>query len=208
MSKASPHEIESIETLREVIGTPKLSEELIMLDAVDEFAERFIARSPFLILSTADSAGNQDASPKGDAPGFVLIEDDKTLVIPDRPGNKLVKGHRNILENPRVGVLFMVPGTNETLRVNGRAVLTRDPQLLERLAARGRPAVLAIRIQLDECFFHCAKAFIRSQLWQPDAWGEQHRVSFGEIYAKKLGADASAAKSIEDAVQEDYRTEL
>jgi len=129
-------------------------------------------------------------------------------VIPDRPGNKLVFGHLNILQNPHVGMIFIVPGTAETLRVNGRAELTRDPELLEHLAARGRPAVLATRIRIDQCFFHCAKAFIRSNLWKPEKWGERHQVSFGKMFAAKAGADENAAKAIEEAVQADYRDNL
>ncbi|MBW2244001.1 MAG: pyridoxamine 5'-phosphate oxidase family protein, partial [Deltaproteobacteria bacterium] len=141
------------------------------------FAIAFIERSPFLVLSTSNKDGLLDASPKGDGPGFVLVESDRSLVIPDRPGNGLAMGHLNVLENPRVGLLFLIPGTNETLRVNGCAELTRNPALLERLAARGKPAVLAIRVEIEECFFHCGKAFIRSNLWQPEQWGERHRVS-------------------------------
>ena len=175
---------------------------------LDEFAVDFLARSPFLVLSTSDAEGKLDASPKGDAPGFVLIEDEHTLVIPDRPGNKLVYGHLNILANPRVGVLFLIPGTPETLRVNGSAELTVEPALLEKLAARGRPAVLAIRIHVDECFFHCAKAFKRSQLWQPDTWPERQKISFGKMFAKRAGADEAAAKAVDEAVEADYRDNL
>jgi predicted pyridoxine 5'-phosphate oxidase superfamily flavin-nucleotide-binding protein len=102
----------------------------------------------------------------------------------------------------------MVPGTPETLRINGRAELTRDPKLLERLTARGRPAVLATRVRIDQCFFHCAKAFIRSNLWKPEEWGERHRVSFGKMFAAQAGADENAARAIDEAVESDYRTNL
>jgi hypothetical protein len=138
----------------------------------------------------------------------VLVEDDHTLVIPDRPGNKLAYGHQNILSNPRVGVLFMIPGTPETLRVNGTATLTADPALLERLATRGKPAVLAIRVHVEECFFHCAKAFIRSGLWKHEAWPERHKVSFGEMFAKQRGGDAESAKQLDAAIEADYRDNL
>jgi PPOX class probable FMN-dependent enzyme len=163
------------------------------------------------VLSTADAAGNIDASPKGDAPGFVLIEDEQTLVIPDRPGNKLAYGHLNILANPKVGVLFMIPGTPETLRVNGQASLTADPDLLGQLAARGKPATLAIRIQVEECFFHCAKAFIRSALWKPESWPERQKISFGRMLAKSLGTgtdDSASAAAIDEMVESDYRDNL
>jgi uncharacterized protein len=203
-----PNRIEDPETLRKIVGEsiPGLDEKV--LRALDEFAVDFLSKSPFLVLSTSDADGCLDASPKGDAPGFVLVEDETTIVIPDRPGNKLVYGHLNILSNPQVGVLFMVPGTSETLRINGHAELTTDPALLERLAARGRPAVLAIRIHVDECFFHCAKAFIRSKLWKPETWPKDYRVSFGEMMASRAGADGAAAQKIDEVVEANYREEL
>ena len=175
---------------------------------LDEFAMNFIARSPFLVLSTADAEGRVDASPKGDAPGFVHVEDERCIVIPDRPGNRLAYGHRNIMANPRVGTLFLIPGTPETLRVNGRATLTADAALLARLAARGKPAVLAIRVQVEEVLFHCAKAFMRSRLWRPEAWPERHRVSFGEMYAARKKADEEVAAAIDAAVEADYQSNL
>ncbi len=208
MSDADPHAITDNDGLRAVVGAefPGLSEK--NQDHLNEFAIEFLARAPFLVLSTADQQGNIDASPKGDGPGFVLVEDDHTLVIPDRPGNKLAYGHQNILSNPRVGVLFMIPGTPETLRVNGTATLTADPALLERLAARGKPAVLAIRVHVQECFFHCAKAFIRSGLWKHEAWPERHKISFGEMFAKQRGGDAESAKQLDAAIEADYRDNL
>ncbi|MAG31704.1 MAG: phosphohydrolase [Deltaproteobacteria bacterium] len=208
MSRADPHRIESPEALRALIGETVPGTETKVLETLDDFAKDFLGRSPFLVLSTSDALGNLDASPKGDAPGFVLIEDDTTLVIPDRPGNKLAFGHLNILANPHVGVLAMVPGTPETLRINGRAELTSDPALLERLAARGRPAVLANRIHIDQCFFHCAKAFIRSNLWKPEEWGERHRVSFGEMIAARTTSDEQTARAIDEAIETDYRENL
>ena len=140
------------------------------------------------MLSTADADGNQDASPKGDAPGFVAIEDRNTLLIPDRKGNKLLFGLQNILANPRVGILFITPPTSETLRVNGTAELIVDPAILERLAARGSPAQVAIRVTVRECFFHCAKAFIRSELWKHEKWAEPIKISFGKYLAGKMSA--------------------
>ena len=202
------HRITSEAQLIELIGEPNPVIEAKVFDALDSFGRDFLARCPFLVLSTSDESGGLDASPKGDAPGFVFVEDDKTLVIPDRPGNKLAFGHRNILRNPHVGALFMIPGTPETLRINGRAELSQDPELLERLAARGRPAVLAIRVQIDQVFFHCAKAFLRSNLWKPEEWGEPHKVSFGEIFAAKTGADAATAKVYDEAIEANYEQEL
>ena len=200
--------IETEEQLRAVIGAeiPGLSEK--NEPALNEFAIDFIARSPFLVLSTADGEGRLDASPKGDTPGFVAVLDAKTLLIPDRLGNRLAYGHRNILANPQVGALFMIPGTPETLRVNGRATLTAEPELVQRLAARGRPAVLVIRVDIEEVFFHCAKAFLRARLWQPDTWGEPHQVSFGKMYAKRKNAPMETAALVDASIERNYRENL
>jgi PPOX class probable FMN-dependent enzyme len=208
MSHPDPYAITTTEALREVVGETIPNLDIKVMDRLDAYCTDFLTRSPFLILATSDGNGNLDASPKGDGPGFTYVEDDRTIAIPDRPGNKLVFGHLNVLRNPHVGLIFMIPGTPETLRINGRAELTRDPELLERLAARGRPAVLATRIRIDQCFFHCAKAFIRSNLWKPEKWGERHTVSFGEMFAVQAGADDDAAKAIEESIQADYRDNL
>ena len=202
------HVIKTTEALREIVGPAPPGLELKNEATLNESAIDFVARAPFLVLSTAGAAGSLDASPKGDGPGFVLVEDDRTLVIPDRPGNKLAYGHLNILENPRVGLLFMIPGTPETLRINGTAELTSDPELLARLAARGRPAVLAIRVHVEECFFHCAKAFIRSQLWKPESWPERQKISFGRMFAKRAGVGDDVAERVDEAVEADYRDNL
>jgi predicted pyridoxine 5'-phosphate oxidase superfamily flavin-nucleotide-binding protein len=130
------------------------------------------------------------------------------MVIPDRKGNRLLFGLQNILENPRVGVIFLVPGTDETLRVNGRAELTSDPAVLKRLSARGQPALVAIRVRVEQCFFHCAKAFKRSRLWQQDSWPERQKVSFGKLLAEKVGGGDSMAERIDAAIEEDYRKNL
>jgi PPOX class probable FMN-dependent enzyme len=139
-----------------------------------------------------------------------VVDDDHTLVIPDRPGNNLAFGLTNIIETGQIGLLFIIPGTTETLRVNGRAELTRDPQLLENLAARGKPAVLAIRVHVEEVFFHCAKAFIRSQLWKHETWPPKKKISFGAMLAAKLDAadDEALVTLIDESVEESYRTTL
>lgn len=211
MPSADPHRIDSVAALRALVGDSNPATEAKINPTLDEFARGFIARSPFLILSTADRTGRQDTSPKGDGPGFVAVEDERTLLIPDRTGNRLVFGLQNILENPHVGVLFLVPGTGETLRVNGTAELTRDPAVLERLGARGKPALLAIRVTVEEAFFHCAKAFLRAQLWKSETWVPL-KVSFGKMMAPKLApsrdADEQIAQAIDQMIDEDYRTNL
>jgi len=204
----SDHTITTEEQLRAIIGTPLPMVQLKVLSELNEITSDFIARSPFLVLATADSEGNQDASPKGDHPGFVAIEDSRTLLIPERSGNKLAFGYLNILSNPHVGIIFLIPGTNETLRVNGTAELTTDPAVCERLTARGAAAKLAIRVHIDQCFFHCAKAFLRSQLWNPETWTSYRMVSFGKQFAAKTGASDDVAKKIDEAIERDYRDNL
>ena len=145
MANSNGHRIETVAQLRAIIGELNPVVQVKLMTELDDHCREFIARSPFLVLATSDADGNLDVSPKGDAPGFVAVENEINLLIPDRKGNKLIFGLQNILSNPHVGVVFMVPGTGETLRVNGTAELTSDPQILQRLAARGQPALLAIR---------------------------------------------------------------
>jgi PPOX class probable FMN-dependent enzyme len=207
-----PHSIDDLAALRKIIGDPIPGLGLKNQGTISDEAREYIERAPFLVLATSDSEGCLDASPKGDGPGFCLIEDERTLVIPDRTGNKLAYGLQNILANPHVGVIFMLPGTPETVRVNGIATLTADPDLLARLSARGKPALLAIRIQVEECFHHCAKAFIRSQLWKPETWSERLKISFGRMAAKRLKLDAAATQNVAEkfdaAIEDDYRNNL
>jgi uncharacterized protein len=208
MAESNGYRINTVERLTAIIGTPNPITPKKLLTALDENAIAFIRRAPFLVIGTADADGNQDVSPKGDGPGFVAVEDEGTLLIPERKGNKLMFGFRNVLANPHVGLIFMVPGTNETLRVNGLAELTAEPSVLERLTARGAPALLVMRVTVRECFFHCAKAFIRSALWKPETWGESVPVSFGKMLAAKSGMDESGARQIDQAIEQDYKNNL
>ena len=151
------------EELRALLGQPS---ELVIkkqLPALDHTLPRLHRASPFVLLGTADADGHCDVSPRGDAPGFVLVLDERTLVIPDRPGNRRIDSLRNIVQNGAVGLLFMIPGVEETLRVNGRACIVRDADLLARLEARGKVPTLAIVVEVEEAFLHCAKALKRSQ---------------------------------------------
>jgi hypothetical protein len=140
------------------------------IPALDAHSRTFIAQSPFLLLGTSSADGRCDVSPKGDAPGFVRVLDDHHLVIPDRPGNKRLDGMRNILSNPHVGIIFLVPGNDFTLRVNGRACITRDPEMLRTLAAQGKTPRLAIGVEVEEVFLHCARSFRRGRLWDQASW--------------------------------------
>jgi PPOX class probable FMN-dependent enzyme len=208
MEASSDYRITSLAQLRAIFGEPSPLVAKKLLNGLDEMAAAFIRRSPFLVLGTADADGNQDVSPKGDGPGFVLIENQRTLLIPDRKGNKLIFTLQNILATSQVGLIFMVPGTDETLRVNGTAELNADPALLQQLTARGTPAQLVIRVTVRECFFHCAKAFMRSQLWKPETWSQRMRISWGKYLAEKIGANADTASQIDQFVEQDYKTNL
>jgi hypothetical protein len=205
---STAHRLTTIEQVRAIIGEEMPAVRAKLFQGLDATAIDFIAHSPFLLLATTDAEGRPDVSPKGDEPGFVTVEDGETLLVPDRKGNKLIFGLQNILANPRVALIFLVPGTEETLRVHGSAELTADPAVLERLAARGQPALLAIRVHVERCFFHCAKAFKRSGLWRPDSWPARLRISFGKMLAPKLGGGDELAQSIDQMVEEDYKTGL
>jgi PPOX class probable FMN-dependent enzyme len=162
--------VKDMAELRALAGEPSELARKKQIDHLDQHCRDYIAHAPFLLLATSDATGRCDVSPKGDAPGFVHVLDDRHLVIPDRPGNKRFDGISNILANPHVGLIFLVPRYEETLRVNGRATVTRDPELLARMDVGGRRPLLAIGVEVEEVFMHCAKAFKRSGLWQPERW--------------------------------------
>lgn len=208
MPTADPHRITDLASLRAIVGDSSPVTQVKLWSVIEPPARAFMARSPLLVLATADAAGRLDVSPKGDAPGFVAVDDERTLLIPDRKGNKLVFGLQNILETGRAGLIFLVPGTTETLRVNGRAEITSDPAVCARLSARGQPALLAIRVIVEECFFHCGKALLRSSLWKPETWPTDVRVSFGTMLAERLGGDAGVARQIDAAIEDDYQSNL
>lgn len=200
--------VRSEEEVEDLLGKPTDAVKVKIFDHVDEYAAAFIARSPLVMVATSDGEGRLEVSPKGDAPGFVAIDGPKTLLLPERPGNRLAFGFRNILRNPRVALIFVVPNTTETLRIGGTAEITRDPALLDSLAARGKPALLATRITVEECFFHCGKAFIRSELWKPESWPQDYRVNLGRQIAKKLGAGQEVADGVEAGLVESYTNRL
>lgn len=161
------HYVTTPDELSAVIGMPGPLSLKKELQSLDEHMRRFIAHSPFVVIGTCDQAGNCDASPRGDAPGFVRVLDEATLLIPDRPGNKRVDSMRNILQTGRIGLLFLVPGYGETLRVNGRAAIIRDESHLDAMSVGGKRPSLAIAVTVEQCFLQCAKAMYRSKLWEP-----------------------------------------
>ena len=196
--------ITSEQHLRSIIGAPHSITATKKTDHLTDEAMAFLARSPFLIMTTVAEDLQLDASPKGDAPGFVRAPDAKTLIIPDRRGNKLADGHLNVLKTGRVGLIFLVPNTRETLRINGKARLTADPAALATFSAYGRPAVLLTEVNIEECFFHCGKALIRSKLWDMSAWDAPGQVSFGKMLAQANGGDAAMAEAIDQSISDDY----
>lgn len=180
--------IEDPQRLREIYGAPSERAVKKQLSRLDRHCRAFIARSPFLVIASSDPSGRCDASPKGDAPGFVRVVDDETLLIPDRLGNNRVDTLGNLLVRPGVGLIFFVPGVNETLRVNGRACVTADPALLDPLAVNGKVPRSGILVAAEEVYFHCGKALIRSDLWNPEKQIPRGDFpSLGRIIAEQIG---------------------
>lgn len=167
-------QIETIERLRELLPLEGVSNAVLKVsDRLNDVARRFIAHAPLVIVATKSSEGLIDVSPKGDPAGFVEVYDDSTLIIPDRLGNHRVDSFRNLLEDPNVALLFIIPGHGDTLRVAGKARIVRDAEINKRHAIKGREPLLALVVDVEEAFMHCAKAFVRSRLWHPDHWPQR-----------------------------------
>ena len=173
---------------------------------ITEVGRAFIAASPFLVLATSNGS-SIDCSPKGDAPGFVQLLDDRTLLIPDRPGNNRIDGIKNLLINPKVGIIFMVPGSNETYRVTGSAKISTDPELLKRCEMRGKPPRVVMIVNVDEAFNHCPKAFVRAKLWDAPT-RSNGAPSHGDFAAARDGKDAAYARDYNEKYAERLKTEL
>jgi PPOX class probable FMN-dependent enzyme len=182
-------------TLRALLGTPSETVRRKQLSTLDVHARAFLERSPFCLLATSARDGSCDVSPRGDEPGFVAILGDDRIALPDRPGNKRLDNFRNILENGSVGLLFIVPGMEETLRVNGRARLVQDAPWFDQLEARGKKPLVAVLVEIDEVFFHCPKAFKRSQLWDSATWPDRSELpTLGRILKDQVGLEQTVAE--------------
>ena len=179
--------------------------------ALDKYSRQFIGLSPFLVISTADANGRADLSPRGDPPGFVAVIDDRTILIPDRPGNNRLDTMANIVANPNVGLLFFVPGFEDTLRLNGRARITDDAALLAACTVNGKQPVVGILVSVEEVFLHCAKALKRSKLWGEDYRQDRAQMpSIARIILEQTCtpvAEPEAAR-IDAEVEEEYRSAL
>ena len=199
--------IEDIAEIREIYGEPAERSVKKQLPRLEKHSRAFIALSPFLVIASTDPQGRCDASPKGDAPGFVQVVDDMTLLIPDRLGNNRVDTISNLLECPGVGLIFFVPGLRETLRVNGRARITTEPALLEACVVNGKAPRSGVLVTAEEVYFHCGKALIRSDLWNPQKMLKLSDFpSLGRIITEQIGQGSVA--EAERYTEESYRTRL
>lgn len=203
----SESRLTTAEAVHSHYGEPSHMSVAKQLDHLDRHCRAFIALSPFLVIASSDRAGRIDASPRGDAPGFVAVLDERRLLIPDRLGNNRVDTMLNIVENPHVGLLFLTPGLNETLRVNGGVQITTDPVMLSPLAAQGKTPKAGLLVAVEEVYFQCGKAMIRSKLWRPES--QTPRGSFpslGQVLADQIaGGDA---ERFEAGIEERYRNAL
>jgi PPOX class probable FMN-dependent enzyme len=186
--------------LRTTYQEPNERAQQKVLDRLDIHCRNFIALSPFCIISSFGAGGRADTSPRGDPPGFVAVLDEKTLLIPDRPGNNQVDSMQNVIEQPHVGLLFLVPGMNETLRVSGPAEIVTDAELLAPLSVGSRPPVSGLRVTVEEAFLHCGRSLIRSRLWDQEVQVDRSCFpSYGEVLADQIkGADAADIDASEE----------
>jgi PPOX class probable FMN-dependent enzyme len=200
-------EITSEAELRALLGEPARAALAKERAVLHEFDRQWLAASPFCLVATSAADGSCDVSPKGDPPGFTVVLDDRTIALPERAGNRRADGFANILTNPHVGLIYLLPGRGDTLRINGRARLVRDPALLDRMVEQGHRPVLALLVEIEEVFHHCAKAFLRSRLWDPTSWGADEVPSRPRI-AHALERRAERLEDVERYYGEQYTAGL
>ena len=204
-----PQQIMSIAELEAVYGPPMEAVARKSIDHLDAHCRAFIAHSPFVALAAADANGLTDVSPRGGPAGFVRVLDEYRLVIPDATGNRSIDILHRIVEGGRVGLLFIIPGISETLRIRGSAYVTSDPALLDGLETGGKPARLAVGVTVEAAFMHCAKAFIRSNLWRPERWPDCNEVpTSARILAAHIAMDGFDEQVVQDFLEADYANGL
>jgi PPOX class probable FMN-dependent enzyme len=202
------HVISTVDELATTYDEPSDAVRAKAVASFDDHCRAFIALSPFVLLATVDADGRCDVSPRGGAPGFVSVLDESRLVIPDASGNNRLDSLRNIVQSGRVGLLFLIPGMAETLRVNGRACITRDPELIAQHVTRGKAPKAVIGVELDEAFLHCAKAFIRSTLWDAGTWPERDGLARpAQIWKDHIGMP-DPLEEVEAWLADDYANRL
>ena len=200
--------VASLDRARALLGSPNPLTYRKIKSRLSAQMRDFIARSPLLMLATTDDEGFPSVSPKGDAPGFVEVVGDHTLLLPERKGNKLAFTFENLIARPQAGLIFLLPGTAETLRVQGTCRVLHDPALCRKLASASHDALLVVEVTVTRCYFHCAKAFLRSEAWRPERWGAPMTISFGrEIHGDSSDA-AAAACELDNGVASRYVTDL
>ncbi|NLU84812.1 pyridoxamine 5'-phosphate oxidase family protein [Rhodococcus sp. HNM0569] len=187
------HVVTDAAELRALVGEPTERAKGKTRPALSAMHLEFLARSPLAMIATCDADGNMDVSPKGDPPGFAHVLDETHLAVPERPGNKRMDGFHNVLTDPRVATLWLVPGRGDTLRINGRARIVRDASYFDRCVVKGHRPSLALEIEVQQVFFHCSKAFMRSRAWEPESWNVEGLPSPAQI-AKAFAPDASLAE--------------
>ena len=190
---AMRREVNNVDELRAIVGEPDQYVANKVKDRLSPIQRDWLAHSPLGFVATTDADGRVDVSPKGDPPGFVHVIDDTTIAIPERPGNRRVDGHLNVLERPYVGTLFLIPGRGDTLRINGTARILADADYFDAMTVKGKRPILALEIDVEEVFFHCAKAFLRSDAWDPSTWNPTAVPSVAQI-AKAIRYDWTQAE--------------
>ena len=197
-------EVTSVDELRAIVGHPNAAVANKVSDHLSPIEQQWLSHSPLGFVATMDADGHVDVSPKGDPPGFVQIIDERTIAIPERPGNKRVDGYLNVLQRPSVGTLFVIPGRGDTLRINGRARIMADADYFDAMAVQGKRPILALEIAVDEVFFHCAKAFLRSEAWKPESWDPTAVPSVAQL-VKMMNAAADIAELRKHLDEENMR---
>lgn len=201
--------IQSIEELRELVGLPSPGPLKKDIARIDEHFRGFIANSPFLMLATAGANGTCDVSPRGDGRGFAQVLDEHHVAIPERPGNKRLDSLSNIVETGRAGLIFLIPGIDDTLRMNGKASITRDPGLLASMAMDGKEPKLGIILEVEEAYLHCQKAFRRSSLWDANQYLDPSQMtSAGCMYVDQMGLKGMTGEQMDATLEESYKTTL